>query len=840
MKLNRMVVDCRDFRRLCNSFASLVLIIISINIHGMDFNVVLGDSQELILDVIVETCSDLSGADKSFVDTVNILKNTGSGKEIFSNLCWEGVTVEYEVTNVGCVDSLTKQNQDEVRTIFENGYSDAIVLLLSSCKSLTSLQKMVLEKWPTRASRVIIITPQDCDSEELTVRPTDSILHMFINDNLTFQRVLSETLIKSVLETNEQFITIFYDDTKGMVRSDAIKLSKTLFKMGVEVQLLHYNEYLTVAGNYFEKWLNRTAIVLITCSQINTLKLLKKAADKDRFHGPKISWIVFDPDDVNQVQSAVSRVFRYDSRLLIVKRTKSENPMNVTMLILQVLQKKFGTYGYKNNDCLPCNLDSHNKGKTLRVVYNSERPYNSRVECVALWDLSMALSSTLQENGVWGHKFPRMFGIKLKVAAVDDPPFVTINRLKNGTLTGEGFLIDVWETLADSLKFRYEIIEPADKSYGLLLPNGSFSGIIGLVQRRKADLGLGAFSFLEERTKAVDYLRSYISYKGVKLVYKDPEIDSKFSSDWITQFTQPFQATVWMFIVMVVVASSISVTLCESLQRLPPHFMSNNPRIDEFKNPFNNLFYMYSALLNQGWDMTPDLTSSRTIVICFRFFCIFMYAGYSAVIVSQNVVTRNVEPFNSLEDIIYQGTYKLGTLKNTNYERILERANSGLYKRTWDYISKHPDNMVRTSSEGFAKAEREKYVFMNEEDIVEHKLNKECMFKAPADAPLQGVNTFVVQKDSPYAETLSQYLTLMHETGVIQRLRGQRWKPKKIDACDYLLKKRGGATTQEGVTLTTLVMPFVLMLSGIAATIVFLAAEFQAVHLCSGFCRLSS
>ncbi|KAG1661610.1 hypothetical protein GQR58_021330 [Nymphon striatum] len=130
----------------------------------------------------------------------------------------------------------------------------------------------------------------------------------------------------------------------------------------------------------------------------------------------------------------------------------------------------------------------------------------------------------------------------------------------------------------------YEITEPKEKSYGLLR-NGTFSGIVGDLQKKKslkskikemrvvfhdedelkrkflsgntsgeeivlqgitnkADVGLAQLAYLIERYRVVDYLSSYIGYKGVKLVYRNPDIDGfGMSTAWITSFTDPFQTT---------------------------------------------------------------------------------------------------------------------------------------------------------------------------------------------------------------------------------------------------------------------------------------------------------
>ena len=63
-----------------------------------------------------------------------------------------------------------------------------------------------------------------------------------------------------------------------------------------------------------------------------------------------------------------------------------------------------------------------------------------------------------------------------------EPPFVEKIVNETGTYF-QGYTIDVLDKIAEEMGFTYVIREARDKQYGLALPDGSWTGIVGEVQR---------------------------------------------------------------------------------------------------------------------------------------------------------------------------------------------------------------------------------------------------------------------------------------------------------------------------------------------------------------------
>ena len=55
------------------------------------------------------------------------------------------------------------------------------------------------------------------------------------------------------------------------------------------------------------------------------------------------------------------------------------------------------------------------------------------------------------------------------------------------------------------LSRSYSLVRSADGTFGNRLPNGTGTGMVGMVSRQEVDLGLGPFGYTASRSKIVDY-----------------------------------------------------------------------------------------------------------------------------------------------------------------------------------------------------------------------------------------------------------------------------------------------------------------------------------------------
>ena len=113
--------------------------------------------------------------------------------------------------------------------------------------------------------------------------------------------------------------------------------------------------------------------------------------------------------------------------------------------------------------------------------------------------------------------------------------------------------VDLLNILAFNLNFTYTIKQPKDMSYGQILDNGSWNGIIGELHRRNADIGLCDLAVTEQRSRVVDFTVG-LNEGGCRLWMLIP----KRSCSW-TSFVASFSEDYW--IVLVLVTAGLSLVL---------------------------------------------------------------------------------------------------------------------------------------------------------------------------------------------------------------------------------------------------------------------------------------
>ncbi|XP_076373363.1 glutamate receptor ionotropic, delta-2-like isoform X2 [Tachypleus tridentatus] len=74
-----------------------------------------------------------------------------------------------------------------------------------------------------------------------------------------------------------------------------------------------------------------------------------------------------------------------------------------------------------------------------------------------------------------------MSGLHLRVAVEEWEPWVWVKETEDGNVTIRGPMADVLNILAKAANFTYSLKVPKDHQWGMILPNGSWTGMIGMM-----------------------------------------------------------------------------------------------------------------------------------------------------------------------------------------------------------------------------------------------------------------------------------------------------------------------------------------------------------------------
>ncbi|XP_066983221.1 ionotropic receptor 21a-like [Macrobrachium rosenbergii] len=149
-------------------------------------------------------------------------------------------------------------------------------------------------------------------------------------------------------------------------------------------------------------------------------------------------------------------------------------------------------------------------------------------------------------NGLFPDKTFDLTGVTLKACIFPWPPSVMYFTDENGkTLFPYGLDIAVIESLAGAMNFSVKYIEPPEgERWGEAKTDGSVSGMIGIVNRNEADIGVGTLFISITRADYIDFTDPFASEPSCALLPQEKPLPS-----W-QAIAFPFQPWTW-FTIMV-------------------------------------------------------------------------------------------------------------------------------------------------------------------------------------------------------------------------------------------------------------------------------------------------
>ena len=140
------------------------------------------------------------------------------------------------------------------------------------------------------------------------------------------------------------------------------------------------------------------------------------------------------------------------------------------------------------------------------------------------------------------------FSKVIRIASVLSPEGLQGNET---TIYEEGFhTVDhkLAAILAEKFGFSYQILSPADKAFGSPWPNGSWNGMVGMIERDEADLIIDRLAVTKKRLEVMDYSYPYF-IDSMSFATVNPKYSSSFTS-----FLQPFSLNVWISLMVCIFA----------------------------------------------------------------------------------------------------------------------------------------------------------------------------------------------------------------------------------------------------------------------------------------------
>ncbi|XP_064595443.1 glutamate receptor ionotropic, delta-1-like [Liolophura sinensis] len=353
-------------------------------------------------------------------------------------------------------------------------------------------------------------------------------------------------------------------------------------------------------------------------------------------------------------------------------------------------------------------------------------------------------------------------------------PFVRVNTSDEGRVY-DGFCVDILNELALQLNFRYRLVEPLDSQWGSQEKNGSFNGIVGMVNRKELDFGIGPFGITAERERGIDFTTPFME-DGIGIVMKRPTEQS----NKLFRMFQPFNGYVWLAIGASVTVIGLGLFFLNRLT--PPPLDSDASGRDSWKYGFKeSLWLIFASLMEQGGESHPRGVSSRMILAFWWLFTILIVSSYTANLAAFLTVTILDKPINTLEDLANNDEITPLVKTGTNIYSLFRAGTTDVYREIWRKIQDGP--RLTDNVEAYEYVRSGEYAFMVDKAQLEYLVKRNCQTFMLAEESFNNAGVgFVFPEDSPMVDDVSFQIIRMQEAGLIERWR-QKWWPTS-DTCD--------------------------------------------------------
>ncbi|AWO96338.1 putative glutamate receptor ionotropic kainate 5-like [Scophthalmus maximus] len=350
----------------------------------------------------------------------------------------------------------------------------------------------------------------------------------------------------------------------------------------------------------------------------------------------------------------------------------------------------------------------------------------------------------------------------------------------------KGFCVDMLRELANILKFSFKIKLVDDGLYGAPEPNGSWTGMVGELINRKADLAVAGFTITSEREKVIDFSKPFMNL-GISILYR-VQLGRK---PGYFSFLDPFSPAVWLFMLLAYLAVSCVLFLAARLS--PYEWYNPHPclreRRDMLENQYtlgNSLWFPVGGFMQQGSEIMPRALSTRCVSGVWWAFTLIIISSYTANLAAFLTVQRMEVPIESPDDLADQTNIEYGTIHGGSTMTFFMNSRYQTYQRMWNYMnSKQPSVFVKSTEEGIARVLNSKYAFLMESSMNEYHRGLNCNLTKIGgllDTKGYGIG---MPLGSPFRDEITLAILQLQENNRLEILKRRWWEggqcPKEED-----------------------------------------------------------
>lgn len=429
----------------------------------------------------------------------------------------------------------------------------------------------------------------------------------------------------------------------------------------------------------------------------------------------------------------------------------------------------------------------------------------------------------------------------VKVTTIVNEPFM-MKKAGCTTLSADcavGFNKDLLDKISQDLGFTYTLKEVDDKKYGIK-SGEKWSGMIGEVVDKKADMVAADLTLSLQRSEVVDFASPYLTHSLSVLMKKLPDVSQRGAVGILAAF----DIFVWLLLIVAIILVVLVFVLINYLspfegRKLAAKGSASSEDADKF-GCLGSLWFAFSNLCWQGFDRTPKSISGRVMTVFWWIFVLFMLISFTAAVtnyLASAAKPGNELPVNTLDELSQTDDVKLGCLNGGSTYDYFEKTKTAAYKRLG--VKMETDKTYFSSSaEGLKLVKEGKFGAIFEGPSAEYMEARNC------DLRIMPERISSLEKLTAYAyglrpglpkllKAINQKVLQYQSDGTLFQLYQKWWSPTD-GACEPKRKMITKTTLNQKVTAGNVAIPFAILVVGIILAVLTLILEIFADKLSSG------
>ncbi|XP_069104055.1 glutamate receptor U1-like [Argopecten irradians] len=352
-----------------------------------------------------------------------------------------------------------------------------------------------------------------------------------------------------------------------------------------------------------------------------------------------------------------------------------------------------------------------------------------------------------------------------------EPYLMTDPQATENSTNYVGIVKDILDRIGVILNVNFDLVHVQDNKFGHRLNGtGDWTGMIGELVRKEADIAAAALTVSAERAKSVQFSQAFAT-TGISVLLKKPKPHQPSPNSAILPF-RPFTVGIWISIIVAYVVVSLALY---GICRFNPEESLADSREHNI-TCCSAFFVTFNMFLLHGHQMTPSSHAGRTLLCFWRIFCLVTIVLYASSLTSilflKSPDVDEPLPFYTFEQMVKQSKVQYGTTGYGSTRHYFKISSGIIEHQINEYWESHPEVLVSTLEAGVSKVKdgNGDYALVLESEFAYYTAARTCGLAVTGKTHAERSYAFACGPDSNICRKLDHALIEMKETGELLQI----------------------------------------------------------------------